>query len=174
MGFPMTIRLRPITPEASGFAVLEAESLRHGFKMLERLARDWNSGKHRFDQPGEMLAGAFADGRLVGVGGRSIDPYENDPRIGRVRHVYVTEDLRGSGIGRLLVENIPRDTACHFTRLNLRAPPAVFGFYERLGFERIKGRQTVTHHLTLKKKATVSGRLQSPAFFPRKASRDEG
>lgn len=148
-GLPMTIQLRPITPEASGFAVLQDESSRNGFKMLDRLVRDWNGGNHRFDRPGEMLAGAIAGGRLVGIGGRSIDPYESDPRIGRVRHVYVTEDLRGSGIGRLLVENITGDAARHFTRLNLRAPPAAFGFYKHLGFARVEGRHTVTHHLNL-------------------------
>lgn len=148
--FSMRVQLRPITPGAAGFAALEDESLRDGFKMLHRLAQGWGSDSaHRFDRPGEMLAGAFQGERLVGIAGRSMDPYERDPRIGRVRHVYVAQDLRGMGIGRLLVDNIRRDAGHHFTRLKLRAPPQAFGFYEHLGFMRVEGAETVTHHLVL-------------------------
>lgn len=143
----MQVQLRPITPDTTGFAVLEDESLRCGFNMLLRLAQGW--GTHHFDRPGEMLAGAFLDERLIGIGGRSIDPYETDTRIGRVRHVYVMQDRRGAGIGRLLVDNILRDAGRHFTRLTLRAPPAAFGFYEHMGFRRVGGVATVTHHLLL-------------------------
>jgi len=148
--FSMPVQLRPITPGTMGFGELESESLRHGFRMLERLRLGWESdADHRFSRPGEMLAGAFLDDALLGIGGRSIDPHAGDPRIGRVRHVYILEGQRGSGIGRLLIENAIRDAGRHFSRLNLRAPPAAFGFYEHLGFTRVEGLETVTHHLLL-------------------------
>lgn len=144
----MPVYLRPITPGTIGFIELESESLRNGFRMLERLRQGWEGDAvHRFGRPGEMLAGAFLDGTLIGAGGRSIDPYANDPRIGRVRHVYVLESRRGTGIGRLLIQNIVGDAGRYFSRLNLRAPPAAFGFYEHLGFTRVAGLETVTHHL---------------------------
>lgn len=146
----MPVYLRPITPGTIGFIELESESLRHGFRMLERLRQGWErDALLRFDRPGEMLAGAFLGDTLIGTGGRSIDPYASDPRVGRVRHVYVLEGLRGAGIGRLLIQNIIRDAGHHYSRLNLRAPPAAFGFYEHLGFTRIAGLETVTHHLLL-------------------------
>lgn len=162
----MPVQLLPIVPGTNGFAELEAESLRDGFKMLARLRHSWRSdANHSFARPGEMLTGAFREEKLVGIGGRSIDPYENDPRIGRVRHVYVASSFRGSGIGRLIVENILRDAGNHFIRMTLRAPPTAYGFYERLGFQRVHGTETVTHHLIpTQKKAAVTGRLQSPAY----------
>jgi GNAT superfamily N-acetyltransferase len=146
----MPVQLRPITPGTIGFSELESESLRHGFRMLERLRQGWESdADHRFIRPGELLAGAFLDDALIGIGGRSVDPYAGDPRVGRVRHVYVLESQRGSGIGRLLIQNVIRGAGRHFSRLPLRAPPTAFGFYEHLGFVRIEGLATMTHHLPL-------------------------
>lgn len=146
----MPVQLRPITPGTIGFSELESESLRQGFRMIGRLRQGWErDADHRFDRPGEMLAGAFLDDALIGIGGRSIDPYAGDLRIGRVRHVYILEGHRGAGIGRLLLENVIRGAGQHFSRLNLRAPPAAFGFYEHLGFTRAEGLETVTHHLLL-------------------------
>ncbi len=48
------------TPDAPGFAALRIESLEQHFNMLRRLAENWQSGKNRFNAPGETLLGAFA------------------------------------------------------------------------------------------------------------------
>lgn len=48
------------TPEEPGFVALRAESLEQHFNMLRRLAENWQSGKNRFNAPGEKLLGAFA------------------------------------------------------------------------------------------------------------------
>jgi hypothetical protein len=72
-------QLLPLTPEATGFLELLDESLRGDYRMLSRFKEGWENGTGRFDRPGEMILGAFAGTRLIGVGGRSIDPYENDP-----------------------------------------------------------------------------------------------
>jgi GNAT superfamily N-acetyltransferase len=146
----MPVQLRPITPGTIGFSELESESLWYGFRMLDKLRQGWERDADlRFGRPGELLAGAFLGDTLIGIGGRSIDPYSGDLRIGRVRHVYVSERQRGAGIGRLLVENVMDDARRHFSRLTLRAPPAAFGFYEHLGFSRVEGLETATHHLLL-------------------------
>ncbi len=55
------------TPEEPGFVALRAESLEQHFNMLRRLAENWQSGKNRFNAPGEKLLGAFVRGQLVGV-----------------------------------------------------------------------------------------------------------
>jgi GNAT superfamily N-acetyltransferase len=66
-----------------------------------------------------------------------------------IRHLYVAESRRGSGIGRLLIARIIEDAGRHFREINTRAPAAAFGFYERLRFRRIVDAETVTHRLVL-------------------------
>lgn len=124
----------PLTPEANGFAGLLEESLRGGHQMLARFQEGWTGGTGRFARRGELMLGAFEEARLICTGGRSIDPYENDPAIGRVRHLYVAETRRGSGIGRRLIALLLRDAAEYYRQINVRAPEPAFGFYEHLGF----------------------------------------
>jgi GNAT superfamily N-acetyltransferase len=142
-------RLMRLSPQAIGFYALLEESRRGRFRMLNRLREEWENGINRFDRPGEILFGAFDGDYLVGVGGRNIDPFEADPKIGRIRHVYVAENLRRLGIGRQLMEHILSDAGLYFSRINVRAPTTAFGFYERLGFVRADGIETVTHHFAL-------------------------
>jgi GNAT superfamily N-acetyltransferase len=139
----------PITPEAVGYEELLEESAAEGHRMLVRLAGNWQSGRNRFARPGEMLMGAFRDGKLAGVCGLSIDPYFDDPRAGRVRHLYVSQSSRKLGIGRNLVRCILEGAAISFDYLNVRAPREAFGFYERLGFVPVEDEETVTHRLSL-------------------------
>jgi GNAT superfamily N-acetyltransferase len=153
-------RLMPLPPQASGFSALLEESRRGGFRMLTRLEQEWQNGVNRFDRPGEILFGAFDGDHLVGVGGRNIDPFEEDPKIGRIRHVYVAENLRKLGIGRLLMKHILSDASLYFSRINVRAPTPAFGFYERLGFIRVDGIETITHHLALR--TEKGGRVRPP------------
>lgn len=137
----------PITPAADGLDALRQTSVAEGQRMLSRLQENWVSGLNRFDRPGEILAGAIADGVLVGVCGRNIDPFAGDAAAGRVRHLYVAPASRCKGIGRGLVRFIAADAADFFRFLNTRAPPEAFEFYERLGFSPILENSTVTHRL---------------------------
>ncbi len=70
------------TPDAPGFAALRIESLEQHFNMLRRLAENWQSGKNRFNAPGETLLGAFVNHQLVGVCGINSDPFSPQPRAG--------------------------------------------------------------------------------------------
>lgn len=70
------------TPDDPGFVALRTESLEQHFNMLRRLAENWQSGKNRFNAPGEKLLGAFVNGQLVGVCGLNIDPFSQQPRAG--------------------------------------------------------------------------------------------
>src|SRR5207249_6785208 len=87
---------------SSSVGELVAESERLGLRLVRRLADEWATGANRFDRPGEILFGAFIDGRLVGVGGLNIDPYAGDERVGRLRHLYVLSAFRRMGVGRQL------------------------------------------------------------------------
>jgi GNAT superfamily N-acetyltransferase len=126
------------------------ESIADGHSMLRRLIDDWQAGSNRFSRMGELLLSAHRSGRLVGICGRNIDPYSNQPRVGRVRHLYVQREARRQGIGRDLVRAIIADAATHFNTMHVRAPAAAFPFYRAMGFERIDHDEFATHRLRLR------------------------
>jgi GNAT superfamily N-acetyltransferase len=130
------------------FAEMLAESEAVGYRFLRRVADEWESGVNRFSRPGEALLVAERNGRWAGVCGLGIDPYLNDPRVGRVRNVYVLAACRRQGVARRLVEEAIGRARGHFDRLRLRgeeAGPA--RLYESLGFRRCRGIPDCTHIL---------------------------
>src|SRR5687768_15110823 len=78
------------------------ESRGEGFRFLVRLRSEFRDGSNRFDAPGEVLLGGFQGAELVAVGGLNRDPYAPEPRVGRLRHLYVRRAFRGKGVGRAL------------------------------------------------------------------------
>lgn len=127
-------RLRELP--ADGVRELLAESERAGSRIVRRLVDEFAERTNRFDAPGEALFGAWMAGRLVGVCGLNIDPYARDPRVGRVRHLYVLTPLRGRGIGRQLVGRVIEAAEDRFDTLRLRTRnPEAARLYELLGFE---------------------------------------
>ena len=119
-----------------------------GHDLVERLVDDWEDGSNRFDRPGEVALEALLGSRLVGVGGLNQDPYLDDPTVGRIRHVYVSPDARGLGVGRVLVMTLVERARGRFSRVRLRAGPAgASGFYLRLGFEETPDEPDATHQL---------------------------
>lgn len=126
-----------------------------GLRLVERLVDEYASGANRFDRPGEVLLGAYGDGRLVGVGGVNCDPYAYDARTGRLRHLYVLPEQRQRGVGSQLVAALIARAAPRFALLRLRTTsPAAARFYERLGFAVVAGDEYATHALGL---AAASG-----------------
>lgn len=115
--------------------VLLDESEREGFAFLRRLIVDWNSGKNRFDSSGETLLLAIENENVVGVGGLNIDPYANDAKVGRIRHVYVAKNHRRCAIGRRLVVELLKLAKVSFREVLLNTD-TVEGdlFYSSLGF----------------------------------------
>jgi GNAT superfamily N-acetyltransferase len=137
-------RLRPTVP---AFDTLKEESRLEGYWMLVRLADGWASGRNKFLKRGEALYGAWHGRELAGVCGLNIDPYFEDGDHGRVRHLFVSVRHRRTGLGRMLVETVIDRARHHFAVLNTRAPQEAFGFYERLGFQRVEGEEFVTHRM---------------------------
>ena len=115
--------------------------------MLKRLLDNWVNGQNTFSRPGEILVGAFESGRLIGIGGRNIDPYTSEARAGRLRHLYTRASSRRMGVGRAVVKTLMTDADHFFDVIALRAPDNAFAFYERLGFERVADSFYVTHHM---------------------------
>jgi len=131
---PGAVELREVAGLPAGFARLRDASLAEGFQMLVRLEQRYGEARG-FDAPGEGLFAASEAGRLLGVAGLCVDPYLDDPSVGRVRHVYVEPRARRRGLGRALVERVVERAAGAFTRLRLRTDtPEADRFYRALGF----------------------------------------
>ena len=115
---------------------LVSESRAAGISFVERLIREWEDGTNRFDRIGERLLGSFEGDALIGCGGINVDPYANDPTLGRIRHVYVRESHRRRHVGTAIVTALLEGAGAHFSRVRLKTETtAAVRFYERLGFE---------------------------------------
>jgi GNAT superfamily N-acetyltransferase len=125
---------------------LALASEREGFEFVRRLTEEWRSGQNRFDRPGELLLGATVGGRLRAIGGVNRDHHLDDPRLGRLRHVYVLPEHRNSGVGSVLVRALLNAGLLGFDRVRLRAAtPRSDTFYARLGFQKLDGEANATH-----------------------------
>jgi len=148
------IDIRKMRALGAELAPLAIEADREGHAFVRRLDREWDSGANRFDHAGEALFGAFCGGRLVGVGGLNRDPYTKADNVGRLRHLYVAPDMRGRGVGRLLVERIVAETRGSFTLLRLRTLSAdAAAFYRHLGFVET-GEEAATHMMPIERRST--------------------
>jgi GNAT superfamily N-acetyltransferase len=126
------------------------ESEREGFRFLARLRRDFEAGSTRFDRRGEVLLGVESGPDLVAVGGLTLDPYATEPRVGRLRHLYVSPTHRRRGVGRLLVAALVEAARPHFDVLTLRTDTqAAARFYQALGFAPAESEHH-THRLALR------------------------
>jgi GNAT superfamily N-acetyltransferase len=122
-----------LSPDRIRELLVDSEAM--GSRIVRRLVDDWTAGANRFDRPGEVLFGASIAGRLVGVCGLNVDPYAADPRVGRLRHLYVLTACRRHGVGRQLVARTIEVAADRFDSLRLRTSnPAAARLYEAAGF----------------------------------------
>ena len=130
-----SIRLLPVSVGLPvGFDDLREEAHTEGYRMLDRLAADWEAGMVRFDRPGERLLAAEGNGVLAAIGGLTLDPVV----VGalRMRRFYVRRRFRRSGIGRYLAADLldPPAKAGRLVTVNAAAGSAPF--WEALGFGR--------------------------------------
>jgi GNAT superfamily N-acetyltransferase len=138
------------TLPTGALAPLLAESTAEGFRFIERLAREWQQGKARFDRPGEILLAAYDGESLVAIGGLTHDPYSDEPKLGRLRHIYVRPDSRRRGIGRRLVQTLEQAAQQTYRALVLRTDtPTAARFYETLGYTPLPPGGTATHRRLL-------------------------
>ena len=141
------IEIRPIELPIEGFDALVAEARDEHLAFLDRMKAEWHSGKGRFDQPGEILLGAFDGTKLLGVCGLNIDPYLDNPRVGRLRHLFVAKAGRSKGVGSALVRAVLAHAKGHFAIVRLRTDADVRGaFYASFGFRPIED-ENATHQL---------------------------
>jgi GNAT superfamily N-acetyltransferase len=143
--------------DGEGFARLAEAARGEGHRFLDRMANDWHAGTNRFAKPGECVLGAWVGATLAGVIGRNIDPHSADPTVGRLRHLYVRPDFRGSGIGASLVKAALAGAEAHFRLIRVRMGPGnerAAAMYLALGFSRLAGDPFATHMLSLRPDAS--------------------
>ncbi|GIP38356.1 N-acetyltransferase [Paenibacillus sp. J31TS4] len=143
----MTIAIEPISlPDQ--LEPLIRESVREGYRFVQRLADEYSSGANRFDRPGERLAVARIGSELIGICGLNEDPYLGDPAFVRLRHLYVSADWRRQGVARRLVEFVLEEARWEGKTVVLRTDnPEADRFYRKLGFAAGNRFAHATHYL---------------------------
>lgn len=130
-------------------ARLEEQARDEGYSFVDRAIEEWASGANRFDRPGEGIFLAKFDAAVVGMCGLNRDPYLTDPSVGRLRHLYVSPDVRRKGVGRSLVRACIDLAGRHFDRVRLRTlDPGAAAFYEMMGFKPVD-EPDATHSIDL-------------------------
>ncbi len=144
----MQLEIKQIKAASLGFLdKLAVEAQTEGFNFVQRAIDDWSSGMNCFSKKGEILFGIFISDLCIGIGGLNVDPYINDPNIGRIRHLYVSQEHRRKGFATLLLKRIIRIAATNFELVRLSTHnPNASSFYESMGFDNSKGEKE-THIL---------------------------
>jgi GNAT superfamily N-acetyltransferase len=125
----------PVSAFQPALDEIRAEAADDGFRFIEKLMTEWESGANRFDQPGECFLGAFSGADLIGVGGLNRDPYAKGKAAGRIRHLYVRRAARGQGVGSALLRHLLDEAKVAFDLMRLRTDTRkAAAFYLSHGF----------------------------------------
>jgi GNAT superfamily N-acetyltransferase len=125
---------------------LLAYSRSEGYKFVQKLLDEYSDDTNRFNSNGESLFVAKKEGEIIGICGLNIDPYLNDINVGRVRHLYVLPECRGSGVGKKLLKTIIEESREHFETITLYTDnPIADQLYINFGFIRAEGIYKASH-----------------------------
>ena len=117
------------------FDSLQQEAREEGYEFVDRTVREWSTGQNRFDGPGELLCGIFAGDELIAIGGLTRDTFLDDPKVGRLRRIYVRAAWRNLGLGKQMVKYLLAEARSSFHAVRLRAEnERAARLYEGLGF----------------------------------------
>ena len=135
---PVIVLIAGQLPE--GLQALKVEALADGHRHIDRLINDFQSGKDRFDRPGEALVAAYLDGQLVGIGGVTQEPIDPTGHSLRMRRLYVALAARRQGIAQALARTL-LDHALTTTRsIRVHAGnPDAAAFWEAQGYVPAEG-----------------------------------
>ncbi len=128
---------------------LADQARQEGFRFLDRLTAEFESGTNTFAKQGEALFEARKGAVLVGIGGLNRDPYvssDDGLGIGRIRRLYVAPSARRLGVARLLMSAIEQSARATFATLRLRTDTEQGAlFYARLGYTAIANDDNASH-----------------------------
>jgi RimJ/RimL family protein N-acetyltransferase len=121
----------------SSLKELAEEATRAGDNFVQKTIEEWENGKNTFSKPGEKLWLISIENEIVAMGGLNRDPYIDNDKVGRVRHVYVSKKYRGQGLSKVLLKLIIDEAKKHFKILRLSTHnPIAASLYESFGFEK--------------------------------------
>ena len=134
----------------TGLDQLIEASVREGFRFVERLGNEWDSGANRFAGVGEAFFAAYVGHTLAGVCGLNRDPYSASPGVGRLRRLYVPPPFRRRGVARSLVVEALSLAREHYVLVRIRTDnPEAVAFYETLGFVAANSSPEATQELAM-------------------------
>lgn len=141
------VRLTDALPD--DFEALRNEASAEAYGFIEGLREEWLAGRYGGEDDRFAAFAAFHEGELAGIGALTPDPYDSEPNLLRVRHVYVRPLHRGAGIGRTLAAALIQQGLALAPRLSLRAAgPQAAAFWEANGFRPDSGGTRRSHLLT--------------------------
>ena len=110
-----------------------------GFRFLNRLKQDFQSGTNCFDRIGEALFVVYDQhDTLIAIGGVNQDPLAESKRVGRLCRFYIHPDYRDKKIGTYLLMHIEQYVKTYFERLDLFTDTAQAAqFYQSRGYQSI-------------------------------------
>jgi GNAT superfamily N-acetyltransferase len=94
------------TPDEPGVRGLKAKAWRKISTCCAAWRRTGRTGKTALTRREKSCWGRFVNGQLVGVCGLNRDPFSQQPRAGRIRHLYISERHRRRGIGQQLLVSV--------------------------------------------------------------------
>ena len=132
----MARHIRPLDrADLPAIRTLASAAEAEGFQFVARWQAELDAAHEQFQTPTTCFLGVALHGRLVAIGGVTPDPYSADERVGRLRHLYVSGEVRLQGIGRILVRALESWAQGVYTLLRLRTDTsAAAHFYEHLGY----------------------------------------
>lgn len=140
------VRLAESLPD--DFEALRHEASAESYRFVEGLREAWLAGHYAGGDDRFVTFAAFQEGELSGIGALTPDPYDPEPDLLRVRHVYVRPLHRGTGIGRVLAAALIQQGLALAPRLSLRAAdPRAAAFWEASGFKPDTGGTRRSHLL---------------------------
>lgn len=142
----MGVLLIPVLEELpAGFDAMRAEARGEGYRFLDRLVGEWESGAMRFAGDGEALLAAHVAGELAAIGGLTRDPFVEGCL--RMRRFYVRQRFRRGGVGRMLAQALLDRPERRGRPVTVNAGTGSAPFWESLGFA-ADARDGHTHILT--------------------------
>lgn len=143
----ISIRQTVVLPDE--LSELAVQARHEGFRFLDRLITEFESGSNLFAKQGEALFEARKGGALVGIGGLNHDPYVASATglgIGRIRRLYVEPAFRKQGVARLIMIAIEQFARGSFATLRLRTDTEQGAlFYSQLGYTAIANDDNASH-----------------------------